>query len=146
MSDKLNNSGSTSSATVSLLCWSLDEGAGWTESRWSTLNLNGDASSSSCLVSWPGKFCSLCFLSHGPSSTPQAIFPVLLWCGMCCGRWIGSVHTPSDSSEGDLRQSVVSQHLCKVCSPDVHVASYVLSTWSLLLKHPNSIVHGGDDE
>ncbi len=43
---------------------------------------------------------------------------------MCCGGRIGSVHTPSDSNESDLRQSVVSQHLRKACSPDVHVAMY----------------------
>ncbi len=44
-------------------------------------------------------------------------------------EYLVGVHTPSDSSESDLRQSTVSQHLCKTCSPDVHV----LSTWSLLL-------------
>ncbi len=88
----------------------------------STLNLKGDASRTSCLVSWLGRFCSLCFPSHWPSSTPQAIFPVVLWCGMCCGGWIGSVRTPSDSSESALRRSVVSQYLCNACSPDVHVA------------------------
>ncbi len=45
---------------------------------------------------------------------------------------------PSDSSGSALRRLVVSQHLCKACSPDVH--AYVLSTWSLLLKHTNSTI------
>ncbi len=39
-------------------------------------------------------------------------------------RFRVSVHAPNDSSESDLRRSVVSQHLCKACSPDVHVAMY----------------------
>ncbi len=31
----------------------------------------------------------------------------------------------------------MSNHLCKACSPE----GYVLSTWALLLKHPNSTMH-----
>ncbi len=61
---------------------------------------------------------------------------------MCCRGRYDSVHTPSRSSESALRRLVVSQH--------VHVQSMftrcVLSTRSLLLKHPNSIAHAGDDK
>ncbi len=61
------------------------------------------------------------------SSVPQAIFPVASADAECVvddEMVVFILHTPNDSSESDVRQLVVSQHLCKACPPDVQVAMY----------------------
>ncbi len=75
---------------------------------------------------------SLCFLSCWPSLA-QARLPCSAAMGMRCGGRNGSVHTPSGSSESNLRRSVVSQHLWKACSPNVHVCTVQVVT---LIKAP----------
>ncbi len=75
---------------------------------------------------------SPCFLSCWPSLA-QAHLPCSAVMGMCCGGRNGSVHTPSGSSESNFRRSVVSQHLWKVCSPNVHVCTVQVVT---LIKAP----------